>query len=76
MAHKRVDIEPSLLSEVERIGRKEGVSISQIVNEALAIVLMERRRRLQTPVFTCLPRPGAAGTRLPDRDEILSVLDF
>ena len=73
MPRRRVDIEPTLLSEVERIGRREGVSVSQIVNEALAIALAERSRRLQTPL---LPRPILARSRRPDRDEILSVLDF
>lgn len=76
MPRTRVQIEPILLSEVERIGRKEGASVSQIVNEALAIALAERRRRLQPPLFTRLPRPTPAGSRPPDRDEILSVLDF
>jgi len=76
MPRKRVDIDPSLLAEVERIGKKEGVSVSQIVNEALAIVLAERTRRLQAPVPIALPRTTPAGSRRPDRDEILSVLDF
>jgi hypothetical protein len=76
MPRKHVDIEPTLLSEVECIGRKEGVSVSQIVNEALAIALAERRRRLQTPLCTSLPRTLPAKSRRPDRDEILSVLDF
>jgi|GEM_PF-3436860 hypothetical protein len=76
MPRTRVDIEPTLLCEVKRIGRREGVSISQVVNEALAIALAERRRRLQTPLLTCLPRPTPAGSHRPDRDEILSVLDF
>ena len=76
MPRRRLDIEPTLLSEVERIGRSEGVSVSQIVNEALAIALAERRRRLQMPLFTCLPRSTRTGSRPPDRDEILSVLDF
>jgi hypothetical protein len=75
MPRRRVDIEPTLLSEVERIGRSEGVSVSQIVNEALAIALAERRHRLQAPL-TCLPRPSPARSRRPNRDEILSVLDF
>jgi metal-responsive CopG/Arc/MetJ family transcriptional regulator len=74
MPRKHVDIEPTLLSEVERIGRKEGVSVSQIINEALAIALAERRRRLQTPLRTSLP--GILPSRRPDRDEVLSVLDF
>ena len=76
MPRRHVDIEPTLLSQVERIGKRERVSVSQIVNEALAIALAERRRRLQTPLGTCLPRPIPAGSRRPDRDEILSVLDF
>jgi hypothetical protein len=76
MPRRRVDIQPTLLSEVERIGRSEGVSVSQIVNEALAIALAERRRRLQTPLCTRLPRPIPARSRRPNRDEILSVLDF
>ena len=76
MPRRRVDIKPTLLSEVERIGRSEGVSVSQIVNEALAIALAERRRRLQTPLCPRLPRPIPAGSRRPNRDEILSVLDF
>ena len=73
MPRRRLDIEPTLLSEVERIGRSEGVSVSQIVNEALAIALAERTRRLQMPL---LPRPIPVGLRRPHRDEILSVLDF
>jgi hypothetical protein len=73
MPRRRVDIKPNLLSEVEHIGRTEGVSVSQIVNEALAIALAERTRRLQLPR---LPRPIPTGSRRPDRDEILSVLDF
>jgi hypothetical protein len=76
MPRRRVDIEPTLLSEVERIRRREGVSVSQIVNEALAIALAERRRRLETPRCTSLPRPIASRSRRLDRDEILSVLDF
>ena len=76
MPRRRVDIEAPLLSQVESIGRKEGVSVSQIVNEALAIALAERRRRLKTPLGSCLPRPMPASSRRPDRDEILSVLDF
>ena len=75
MPRRRVDIEPTLLSEVERIGRNEHLSVSQIVNEALAMALAERRRRRQAPLGTCLPRPILVGSR-PDRDEILSVLDF
>jgi hypothetical protein len=71
MPRRHVDIEPALLSEVERIGRRERVSVSQIVNEALAVALAERTRRLQIPL---LPRPTPL--RRPDRDEILSVLDF
>ena len=74
MSWKRVDIDPALLSAVERIGKKEGVSVSQIVNEALAIVLAERTHRLQAPRLTTLPR--TAPSRRLDRDEILSVLDF
>jgi hypothetical protein len=76
MPHRRVDIKRTLLSEVEHIGRSEGVSVSQIVNEALAIVLAERRRRLETRLGLSLPRPIPAGSRRGDRDEILSVLDF
>jgi hypothetical protein len=76
MPQRRVDIESNLLSEVESIGSREGVSVSQIVNEALAVALAERRRRLQTPPCAFLPRPLPAGSRRPDRDEILSVLDF
>ena len=76
MPRKHVDIEPTLLSEVERIGRREGVSVSQIINEALAIALAERRRRLQTPFCTSLPGMLPAKSRRPDRDEVLSVLDF
>jgi hypothetical protein len=76
MPHRRVDIKRTLLSEVEHIGRSEGVSVSQIVNEALAIVLAERRRRLETRLGLCLPRPIPAGSSREDRDEILSVLDF
>jgi hypothetical protein len=74
MPRTRVNIDSTLLSAVERIGKKEGVSVSQIVNEALAIVLAERTRRLQAPLLAPLPRP--AGSRRADRDEILSVLDF
>jgi hypothetical protein len=73
MPRRYVYIEPALLSEVERIGRSEGVSVSQIVNEALGIALAERTRCLQMPR---LPRPKPVGLRRPDRDEILSVLDF
>jgi hypothetical protein len=76
MPRRRVDIQPTLLSEVERIGRRDGVSVSQIVNEALAIALAECRRRLQTPLCARLPRPIPVGSRRTDRDEILSVLDF
>jgi hypothetical protein len=76
MPRRRVDIEPTLLSEVERIGRSEGVSVSQIVNEALAMALAQRRHRLHPPLGPRLPRPIPAGSRRPNRDEILSVLDF
>jgi hypothetical protein len=76
MPRKLVEIEPTLLSEVERIGRKEGVSVSQIVNEALAIALAERKRCLQIPLRSSLPRTPPVASRRPDRDEILSVLDF
>jgi hypothetical protein len=76
MPRRQVDIEPTLLSEVERIRRKEGVSVSQIVNEALAIALAERKRCLRIPLHITLPRTPPAGSRRPDRDEILSVLDF
>jgi metal-responsive CopG/Arc/MetJ family transcriptional regulator len=76
MPRRRVDIQPSLLSEVERIGRKDGVSVSQIVNEALAIALAERRHRIEMRLGIGLPRPIPAGSRRLDRDEILSVLDF
>jgi metal-responsive CopG/Arc/MetJ family transcriptional regulator len=76
MPRRRVDIQPSLLSEVERIGRKDGVSVSQIVNEALAIALAERRHRIEMRLGIGLPRPIPAGSRRPNRDEILSVLDF
>ena len=76
MPRRRVDIKPTLLSEVERIGRSEGVSFSRIVNEALAIALAERRRRLEIPLCARLPRPISARSRRPNRDEILSVLDF
>jgi hypothetical protein len=76
MPQRRVDIEATLLSEVEGIGRREGVSVSQIVNEALAVALAERRRRLHTPPCAFLPRPIPARARRADRDEILSVLDF
>jgi hypothetical protein len=76
MPRRRVTIEATLLSEVESIGRREGVSVSQIVNEALAIALAERRSRLQTPHGACLPRPIPSGLRRPDREDILSVLDF
>lgn len=55
MPRRRVTIEAPLLSQVESIGREEGVSVSQIVNEALAIALVERRRRLQTTLGGCLP---------------------
>jgi metal-responsive CopG/Arc/MetJ family transcriptional regulator len=73
MPRRQVDIEPTLLSEVERIGKKERVSVSQIVNEALAIALAERTRRLQMPQ---LPRPISIVSRRPERDDALSVLDF
>ena len=76
MPHRRVDIKRTLLSEVEHIGRSEGVSVSQIVNEALAMALAERRHRLQTPLCPRLPRPIPARSHRPNRDEILSVLDF
>ena len=76
MPRRRVDIEPTLLSEVERVGRSEGVSVSQIVNEALAIALAERRHRVERRLGIGLPRPIPAGSRRLDRDEILSVLDF
>ena len=73
MPRRQVDIEPTLLSEVERIGKKERVSVSQIVNEALAIALAERTRRLQMPQ---LHRPISIVSRRPERDDALSVLDF
>jgi hypothetical protein len=73
MPRRCIHIESALLSEVERIGRRERVSVSQIVNEALAIALAERSRRLQMPR---LPRPNPVGLRRPARDEVLSVLDF
>jgi metal-responsive CopG/Arc/MetJ family transcriptional regulator len=76
MPRRRVDIEPTLLSEVERIGRSEGVSVSQIVNEALAIALAERRHRVEMRLGIGLRRPIPAVSRRLDRDEILSVLDF
>jgi metal-responsive CopG/Arc/MetJ family transcriptional regulator len=76
MPRRRVEIEPTLLSEVERIGRSEGVSVSQIVNEALAIALAERRHRVEMRLGIGLPRPIPAGSRRLDRNEILSVLDF
>ena len=76
MPQRRVEIEANLLSEVQSIGRREGVSVSQIVNEALAVALAERRRRLQTPPCAFPLRSLPAGSRRPDRDEILSVLDF
>lgn len=76
MPRRRVDIESTLLSEVERIGRSEGVSVSQIVNEALAIALAERRHRVEMRLGIGLPRPIPAVPRRLDRDEILSVLDF
>jgi hypothetical protein len=74
MPRRRVDIEPTLLSEAERIGRSEGVSVSQIVNEALAIAFAERRHRVEMRLGIGLPRPVVS--RRLDRDEILSVLDF
>ena len=76
MPRKLVSIEPTLFSEMERIRRQEGVSVSQIVNEALAIALAERKRCLRIPLRITLPRTPPAGSRRPDRDEILSVLDF
>lgn len=71
MPSKRIHIEPELLREIEKIGEEQGVSLSQIVNEALSVALAQRRRRAIGPVLTVVPRP-----RLAERDEILSILDF
>jgi hypothetical protein len=72
MPSRRVEIEPELLIEIERIGKKKRGALSRMVNEALSVALAQRRRRHEEPVFTRLPR----GRQLAERDEILSVLDF
>jgi hypothetical protein len=71
MPQRRIQIEAELLREIEKIGKDQGVSLSCIVNEALSVALAQRQRRAIGPVLTVVPR-----TRLAERDEILSILDF
>jgi len=71
MPRRHVDIEPALLSEVERI-RQEGARFGQSDS---SMKPWPSRSRNGRAACRCLCSPTDP-LRRPDRDEILSVLDF
>jgi len=76
MPRTTVDIAAPLLAELKSIQRRQGKTLSAVVQDALARHLAEEKRKRKSPVaFSWLARPMGLKVDLADKDAVYAALE-
>lgn len=75
MTRTTIDIEATVLRELERLQKREGKSLGQLVSELVASALATNETEDSSEPFSWISRPMGARVDLEDKEAVRAALE-